>query len=320
MSKFTYTDGVAVWKLVYYTPALFSSLFVAFRHGFTKGSGWIYLTIFCTVRIVGSAAQLVLISKPTSHGASTTALICSVLGLSPLLLASLGLMARTYYGLLRQPYNTIFSLIVLKLVQIPAAVGLILCIVGATNAKSPSSIDDDTSVKVGVILFTTVFALLCILCLGASVVAQKMERGEGRTLMIAVALALPFILVRLIYALVATFGHNVDFTPGNGSAQAVTISLFMEVLEEMIVVLLYVATGLRLPAVPTHMVGQGDVLAYRFGRGDFNGGKLGLLSLAAAVLFSVDAKAGKRPENRHGTARNSRGAVPMASQAPPGRV
>lgn len=94
MGKITYSDGVAIWKLVYYTPALLASLYVARKHGFTRSSGWIYLTIFCAVRIAGSVAQLILISSPNSNGASTTALICSVLGLSPLLLASLGLLAR----------------------------------------------------------------------------------------------------------------------------------------------------------------------------------------------------------------------------------
>jgi hypothetical protein len=95
MGNFTYTDGVAVWKLVFYSPALIASTAVAHRHGFAKGSGWIYLSIFCIVRIVGSAAQLALISNPASNTASTIALICSVLGLSPLLLASLGLLARS---------------------------------------------------------------------------------------------------------------------------------------------------------------------------------------------------------------------------------
>jgi hypothetical protein len=95
MGHFTYSDGIAVWKLVFYFPALLLSAFVTYRHGFAKSSGWIYLTIFCIVRIVESVAELVLISNPTSHGASTTALICSVLGLSPLLLASLGLLARS---------------------------------------------------------------------------------------------------------------------------------------------------------------------------------------------------------------------------------
>ena len=103
MGHFTYSDGIAVWKLVFFSPALLISGFVAARHGFAKSSGWIYLTIFCIIRIVGSAAQLALISNPTSDGARTTALICSILGLSPLLLSSLGLLARSYvlYHMLR---------------------------------------------------------------------------------------------------------------------------------------------------------------------------------------------------------------------------
>jgi len=95
MGHFTYSDGIAVWKLVFFSPALLISGYVAARHGFAKSSGWIYLTIFCIIRIVGAAAQLTLISNPTSEGAQTTALICSILGLSPLLLSSLGLLARS---------------------------------------------------------------------------------------------------------------------------------------------------------------------------------------------------------------------------------
>ncbi|KAK4935516.1 hypothetical protein LTR10_023427 [Elasticomyces elasticus] len=307
MGHFTYSDGVAVWKLIYYVPTLFASIFVAHRHGFAKGSGWIYLTIFCIVQIVGSIAQIVLISDPQSHGANTTALICSVLGLSPLLLASLDLLGRIYYTLLRQPWSTIFSLVILKLVQTPAAVGLILCIVGATSANSPTVIDDQVTVKIGVVLFTAVFAILCLLCLIASVLERKTKRreGEAQCIIVAVAMALPFLLVRLIYALVATFSHNINFAPGNGSTAAVTISLFMEVMEECMVVLIYIATGLKLSAVPTPDAGRGETLAYRFGRGDFNGGKLGLLSLGAALVGG--AKKSKKQANRPGDGKEYQG-------------
>lgn len=123
-------------------------------------------------------------------------------------------------------------------------------------------------------------------------------------MIIAVAFALPFLLVRIIYSLIAVFGHDGDFEPGAGSTAAVTISLFMEVLEECAVVLIYVGTGLKLAAVPMTDAGRGEKLAYRFGRGDFSGGKLGLFSLGAAVVAG-----GRKRSNTNADRRSRRNDV-----------
>jgi hypothetical protein len=205
-------------------------------------------------------------------------------------------MVDRFYSILKQPWNTIFSLLILKLVQTPAAVALILCIVGATNAPTPTGIGKENTVKIGVILFTVVFLMLCALTLAAAIGARSTKRGEG-ALILAVAFALPFLMVRVIYALIATFGHSADFIPGNNASGAVTISLFMEVLEECAVVVAYLATGLKLASVPFEDDGKRQTLIYRFGRGDFSGGKLGLLSLGAAAV-SVGGKANRRDDRR----------------------
>lgn len=167
--------------------------------------------------------------------------------------------------------------------------GLILCIVGATSADNATEIDDQVTVKIGVVLFAVTFAGVSLLCAIAAILARKTKRGE-RQLIRAVAFALPFLLVRMVYSLVAMFGHSVDFSIGNGSTAAVTISLFMEVLEECAVVFIYVATGLRLPKVPVADDENGMNLAYRSGRGDFGSGKFGLFSIGAAVLDRATKK------------------------------
>ena len=94
MSHITYPDGIAIYKLIYYSPALLASLHVSYKHGFQKGSGWIFLSIFCTIRIVGASAQLATINNSNPHTAETIALVTAVLGLSPLLLSTLGVLAR----------------------------------------------------------------------------------------------------------------------------------------------------------------------------------------------------------------------------------
>lgn len=95
VSKMTvdYRDGVSILQLIIYLPYLFASIYVCYRHGFMKNSGWIYLVIFCTIRIVGSCAQLATINS-TSTTPYTIAAITSAIGISPLLLSSLGLISR----------------------------------------------------------------------------------------------------------------------------------------------------------------------------------------------------------------------------------
>ena len=94
MGHVTYADGVAIFRLVYYAPCIVGSLVVAWKHGFLKSSGWIFLSIFSILRVVGAAAQIATIDNLNNNTAFTIALICSVMGLSPLLMATLGLLSR----------------------------------------------------------------------------------------------------------------------------------------------------------------------------------------------------------------------------------
>lgn len=59
--------------------------------------------------------------------------------------------------------------------------------------------------------------------------------------MLAVLVALPLIAVRLIYSILTVFLHNHDFSIIHGS---VAIWAVMAVLEEIVVVLVYVTVGL----------------------------------------------------------------------------
>jgi prolipoprotein diacylglyceryltransferase len=91
----TYPDGVSIYELIFYTPCLLMSLFIVLKHGVKKSSGWIFLVTFCMIRIIGAAARVDTIWHPDSHDAYTVALVTSILGLSPLLMASLGLTSQS---------------------------------------------------------------------------------------------------------------------------------------------------------------------------------------------------------------------------------
>lgn len=62
----------------------------------------------------------------------------------------------------------------------------------------------------------------------------------------AIVLALPFLLVRLVYSILSTFTHNRNFNLLDGS---VTVLLCVALIEEFIVVIIFEGTGLTLKKV-----------------------------------------------------------------------
>jgi len=138
-----------------------------------------------------------------------------------------------------------FSFYLLKIIQAPAAIALVLCIVGATSANSPAQIGSQTTFHIGIILYAVVLLALIILTLGAAVGWRRTQRGEG-ALIVSVALALPFLVVRIVYSILVVFSHNPHFSIVNGSY---TINLFMEVLSEAVVVLIYICCGMMLQSI-----------------------------------------------------------------------
>ena len=80
-------------ELAFYAPALLLAVYVVFKHGHGRQLGWIYLAVLAVIRIVGGSTGIVVISHP-SQGLTEATTIASTIGLSPLLLAMLGLLKR----------------------------------------------------------------------------------------------------------------------------------------------------------------------------------------------------------------------------------
>ena len=93
--KFDARGGVSVVELVIYAPSLVVAAILCSRHGFGRSSGWIYTLILCLIRIIGACCQLASYHDQSSGLLKTTIILDSV-GLSPLLLATLGLLSRWY--------------------------------------------------------------------------------------------------------------------------------------------------------------------------------------------------------------------------------
>jgi amino acid transporter len=127
-------------------------------------------------------------------------------------------------------------------------VALILAIVGATSVSNPSQIESNTEVHAAIILFLIVYIMIVAMALFA-VCCTRQIPDEERILLKAVILALPFIFVKILYSLLSAFSGLSVFNFVTGSK---TADLCMAVLEEMVVVLLYLFAGIRVQTAPVY--------------------------------------------------------------------
>ena len=187
--------------------------------------------------------------------------ITNSVGLSPLLLASLGLLNRAIESIERRSTLVTVPPRLLRLIQLLVMIGLILAIVGGVNASDAKTEDDlhqaRTLTQAGVGLFIGGFAVLTLATVRVLFAANSAEAGERR-LVPAIAAALPFLLVRVIYAGVGAFGHNAKFNASTGSD---VIFLVMVVLMELAVVIIFEGVGITLRAIPKEERGKvGDYM------------------------------------------------------------
>lgn len=81
-------------ELCVYIPIFLLTLIVVLRQGHNRQLGWIYLVIFCIVRCAGAGFRIESDAHPDNTTDQEWSSILQSVGLSPLLLASLGLLKR----------------------------------------------------------------------------------------------------------------------------------------------------------------------------------------------------------------------------------
>lgn len=87
------SEYVSIAELVFYTPGVLLAYLICSRHGFSRASGWVYTFLLCIVRVAGAICQLVMYSSPSS-GLVMATIILDGIGISPLLLGTLGMLSR----------------------------------------------------------------------------------------------------------------------------------------------------------------------------------------------------------------------------------
>lgn len=91
--NFNARGGISILELVVYFPSLLLAVFLCVKHGFGRSSGWVFILFLCLIRIIGACCQLATYSN-ASVGLFEAVVILDSVGVSPLLLATVGVISR----------------------------------------------------------------------------------------------------------------------------------------------------------------------------------------------------------------------------------
>ncbi|KAI0157249.1 hypothetical protein GGR57DRAFT_60972 [Xylariaceae sp. FL1272] len=238
------SKGLNIALIVIYVLLSIPGIFVLFKHGLRHGAvlGWFFLDAFFLLRIISSGIQL---NDPTS---STAALLANI-GLSPLILASLSIIheARAY---LFADRNRKLELIVVVFIHQVVAVAIALVAVGASSLGNPDKASEmsknQTLIKVGEILLLLSWLAVAIWSGFTATIAFRggftsIDLSGGKILIFAVAIAMPFLGIRLFASLVYFFANTKSLNPVTGS---LGLKVGLVVFEELLISVLYLGAGL----------------------------------------------------------------------------
>ena len=130
-----------------------------------------------------------------------------------------------------------------RILQLIITLGLILSIAGGTSGSvsADGTVTVATTSKAGIGLYILAYVALILIVLLSLGKVSSIPSGE-KFVLVAVIIAMPFIFSRLAYSTLSVFLHNHLFNIVTGS---VVVLVGMAVVEEFIVVAIYLLLGFR---------------------------------------------------------------------------
>ncbi|KAI0481628.1 hypothetical protein F4859DRAFT_427100 [Xylaria cf. heliscus] len=260
---------ISIVQIILFLPFLAIAIFLCIRHGFGRNAGWLLLVIFSLVRIVGASLQLATISQPDSIGLYIGSLTLQSVGLSPFIVMMLALLNRVLESI-EKTRSTLIKPRMLRFVQLIVIVGLILAAIGGSNSGTSFAQTgvyqiSDLS-QAGIALTIVGFVLLVLATAVIATNISAAEPGEKRVLL-AVALSLPFLFIRVLYSAIGTYNPTSSFSLLRGN---IYIFLGTAVIEEFIMVIIIEGMGLTLQVRPKSDTPSQPGMLRSFGSTVFN--------------------------------------------------
>ncbi|KAK3989528.1 hypothetical protein QBC44DRAFT_359227 [Cladorrhinum sp. PSN332] len=265
-------NAIAAAQIAIYVPYLFISILLAARHGFRRNAGWLYLLIFTLTRLVAASLQLSTTSTPPTAALLIATQIFYSVGLSALILTLLNLLGRILSSIQHSGGHTTTTTTTTttaplfitprhqRLAQLVVLVGLILGVVGGSlmgseidavmSGEAPYGIVEiPTESQAGLGLMIAGFAGVVAGTMSCLLIPKHYKEAGEKRLLWAAAATIPFMIVRVAFSGLATFGDDPRFRGFGGSGEYAWWFLGMAVVMEVVVVGVLEAVGLTLKRV-----------------------------------------------------------------------
>ncbi|KAF9890657.1 hypothetical protein FE257_005788 [Aspergillus nanangensis] len=227
-------------------------LYLLVRHRRYGLLGWLFLFLFCTIRIIGGALAI--------NSTSVAANIISSVGLSPLLLATSGILHEASRLYRIESLDKKMEWVSVLAYHMLVVAGVALTAAGSAKLQTHQQPIDKAEkiTKVGISILTVAWGFLAGWT-GLSFLAPRGRNSSitraGTVLLSAVAFSLVFIGIRVFYSLVALCTQRASLNPVTGS---LAIRVVLGFVPEVIATLAFIFAGIKtqgakeeiLPAAP----------------------------------------------------------------------
>ncbi|RFU28336.1 hypothetical protein B7463_g7992, partial [Scytalidium lignicola] len=241
---------ISIFEIVVYAPCIPVVLWYTIRDGLRQSAGWLYVMIFAQVRIAGAITQILSESNSTNTSLYTAQSILQSIGLNPLIFIVICHLSRINRSISisrssRRPISRLITHGIGALVIGASALSIAGGVNSAKSLSAPSTSGETRTfhasgtTKAGIVLFVLAYIQINLCIWVTARHFRATEAGERRVGQ-AIILSIPFIAIRLVYSLLAVFSTNPKFNLLTGSA---IIWLVMAVLEEIIVVIIFLVAG-----------------------------------------------------------------------------
>ncbi|KAJ5973696.1 hypothetical protein N7481_010906 [Penicillium waksmanii] len=228
------TEGLELAQLAFYAFASLPSIYCIVKHGKVGLLGWLYVFVMCGLRLVGNGVAYHALS--TTGEPNKAASIISGIGLSPLLLAAIGILRESWDFNYRSNHS-----IQSKLPVFLGGFGMLIphLVVGGGIGLAAASGNNKTLLEVGLIIFATGWIMVVgLVVLSAKSNDHRSRLEEETKLLHAVMIALPLIGIRLIYAIAIVFKYK------NAAGGSLAVQVIFGTLPEFLVMITYLSAGL----------------------------------------------------------------------------
>lgn len=205
--------ALALAELIYFIPSSIPVTYCLWKHRRTGLAGWTLLLAFVLLQLIGSGLTV----SAGQHGKpSSTAIIITSVGLSPLMLGLAGVVHEwtKVAGMFSTKGAKKYAMAAILGYHVLVVGAIAIYAIGASDAfQQPPKSGGEGMFKAGIVLLLMLFLALCGVF---GYFALKFGTKASRPLFWSITLSLLLLALRILYQVAATFSTNPALSPVDG--------------------------------------------------------------------------------------------------------